>query len=320
MTQKFEYTILDFIESASKVAKVQPLNLGGVGGAGGGAGVPPGGYIGQLPQYKVAYDTLEAATLSTLPSGLVGISGWSLVDNLNHIRYRLQVVESGISVVGSGGLDTTAGDARYLKLDTSNDPLTDQLDIVVDTPGNGGIYLQTEGDSYTLDIEQYNSTQNSASSPTVFVYRENTNSKSNSAYLLDLWEAVSTGGTITGGVVRVRSKGNDRLIYNPNIVSSGATSFFVDTNTTMTSLGKILSLRNTGNEKFSVTGDGTVNIPAGSTYNINDIPHTHGVTPAYTVTNVTTTRTFDANSTSIDELADVLGTLIQDLKDLGIVG
>lgn len=37
------------------------------------------------------------------------------------------------------------------------------------------------------------------------------------------------------------------------------------------------------------------------------------LSPAYTVTNVTTDRTFDADSTSINELADVLGTVIQDI-------
>lgn len=39
----------------------------------------------------------------------------------------------------------------------------------------------------------------------------------------------------------------------------------------------------------------------------------------YTVTNVTTDRTYDANSTTIDELADVLGTLIADLTSLGLL-
>jgi hypothetical protein len=41
---------------------------------------------------------------------------------------------------------------------------------------------------------------------------------------------------------------------------------------------------------------------------------------AYTTSNVTTDRTFDANSTTLDEVADVLGTLIADLKSLGLVG
>lgn len=41
---------------------------------------------------------------------------------------------------------------------------------------------------------------------------------------------------------------------------------------------------------------------------------------AYTPTNVTTDRTYDANATSIDELADVLGTLIADLQAANILG
>jgi hypothetical protein len=39
----------------------------------------------------------------------------------------------------------------------------------------------------------------------------------------------------------------------------------------------------------------------------------------YTMTNVTTDRTLDANSTSTAEIADVLGTLITDLKERGII-
>jgi len=41
---------------------------------------------------------------------------------------------------------------------------------------------------------------------------------------------------------------------------------------------------------------------------------------AYTPTNVTTDRSYDANATSIDEVADVLGTLIADLQSLGLIG
>lgn len=39
----------------------------------------------------------------------------------------------------------------------------------------------------------------------------------------------------------------------------------------------------------------------------------------YTVSNVTTDRTYDANATTVDELADVLGTLIADLTSLGLL-
>jgi len=50
----------------------------------------------------------------------------------------------------------------------------------------------------------------------------------------------------------------------------------------------------------------------------------YGVTPvvrssAYTVTNATTDRSYDANATTVDELADVLATLIADLKLTGII-
>lgn len=49
-----------------------------------------------------------------------------------------------------------------------------------------------------------------------------------------------------------------------------------------------------------------------------------GVAPAaraaaYTLTNVTTDRTYDANATTLDEVADVLGTLIADLKTYGLL-
>lgn len=42
-------------------------------------------------------------------------------------------------------------------------------------------------------------------------------------------------------------------------------------------------------------------------------------TSVYTVTNTTTDRTFNANSYTTDELADVLGTLIADLKISGVI-
>jgi hypothetical protein len=42
--------------------------------------------------------------------------------------------------------------------------------------------------------------------------------------------------------------------------------------------------------------------------------NTSGVSlPSYTVTNLTTDRTYNANSTSTAELADILGTLIEDV-------
>jgi hypothetical protein len=51
----------------------------------------------------------------------------------------------------------------------------------------------------------------------------------------------------------------------------------------------------------------------------------YGVAPvvrsaSYAPTNVTTDRSYDADATTVDELADVLGTLIADLQLTGIIG
>jgi len=43
-------------------------------------------------------------------------------------------------------------------------------------------------------------------------------------------------------------------------------------------------------------------------------------TPAYSITNDSTVRTMDANSTNINELADVVATIIADLQALGPLG
>lgn len=74
-----------------------PVNLGGVPGPSGGTGGPIGGLYGMLVQTKVAYDSTETAYSgieTNIPSG-------SLVDNLAHIRNRLDSLEtlSGITVL-----------------------------------------------------------------------------------------------------------------------------------------------------------------------------------------------------------------------------
>lgn len=90
MNSRFDYTILNAIENAVRTVKAAPLLLGSTST---GSGGPVGGFVGYLPQNKVSYDQDELA-YSGLP-----YSGISLTDNLAHIRYRLDAVESG----GGGG-------------------------------------------------------------------------------------------------------------------------------------------------------------------------------------------------------------------------
>lgn len=91
----YERTWLSYLENLKMQLQARPLVLGGVSGSGGGGGGPVGGFVGQLPQTSVAYDTDEFAFITTPVSG-------SLLDNLNHIRYRLNTLEESTSGIGTG--------------------------------------------------------------------------------------------------------------------------------------------------------------------------------------------------------------------------
>ncbi len=311
INNKLEYTVLDLIEASARYAKTRPLNLGGVSGQGGGIGLPPGGFIGQLPQTRVTYDTDEIAS-SGIPA-----SGMSLLDNLNHIRYRLNTIESGgsiwivddntnttyqdvdtihfsgagvlitnlgngdlkVSITSSGGgggsaltvqesdgspivnnvdkiifsglavedlgsgdvrvspiYNTASGDARYLKLDASNDPLTGKLSMYNPVKGGGGLYVETAGDSYTADFEQFVGGDDSITGPVIFGYRD-----------------VDAGGSIAANFLELQQYETD-----------------VDSIT-----GNFAYFAHEGNERFRVTTGGGVYIPSGQYYNIDGVPHAH---------------------------------------------
>jgi len=88
---RYEMNNFNYFDTLVRFLRAQPINLAGIaapsGGQGGGAG-----YIGYLPQTRVAYDQTEAATQDTVVSG-------SLLDNLNHIRYTITTL-SGIAAGG----------------------------------------------------------------------------------------------------------------------------------------------------------------------------------------------------------------------------
>ena len=88
---RYEMNSFNYFDTIVRFLRAQPINLAGItapsGGQGGGAG-----YIGYLPQTRVAYDETEAATQDTAISG-------SLLDNLNHIRYTITTL-SGIAAGG----------------------------------------------------------------------------------------------------------------------------------------------------------------------------------------------------------------------------
>lgn len=265
------------------------------------------------------------------------VTGTSVVswDNIYDVRQFIHIMPTGSG--GGGGTITGSPDATYLRLDTTNDPLTDQLDIdATGHPGDGAIYGITEGDAFTADFEQFNSSQDFASSPALYVYREITNSKSSNAAHMYLDEVYTTG-IFSGASIRIRINGADYSAYNPHIYATGTVLFFNTINTISTLNGKLLSLMNADVEKFAIRGNGDlylndgayiysttgtgIGIARNSTQKLGFFGATPIVQPGtYTPTNVTTDRSYDANSTTVDELADVLGTLITDLKNLGLIG
>lgn len=91
---KYDSTLFQYFQNLKRQLQVSPLNLGGTATSSGG---PPGGFIGYLPQNRVGYDAAEAAISGFSDPNPYNSSGIlvnaSLIDNLNHIRYRLGTVE-----------------------------------------------------------------------------------------------------------------------------------------------------------------------------------------------------------------------------------
>lgn len=115
--------IADALEYNFNKLRIEKLWLGGGPGAHGGSGVRPGGFYGQLIQPYVAYDTTEDATLT---------GSGSLLDNLNHIRYRLRGLEDTNSIlsphiarwhVASGVSSVEFPDMAYEVLTVTHDGL-----------------------------------------------------------------------------------------------------------------------------------------------------------------------------------------------------
>lgn len=52
---------------------------------------------------------------------------------------------------------------------------------------------------------------------------------------------------------------------------------------------------------------------------LGDVIKLYKISTGWSITNLTTDRVYDANATTLDEIADVLGTLIEDLKNSGLI-
>lgn len=99
----FEELLEQKLQRLKRQIEMGPIILGGVAASGGGVDGRPGGYLGRLSQLRVTYDKSEVAASSTTGSP-------TLVDNLNHIRYRTQVLENGtVAIIKNDGSVVASG-------------------------------------------------------------------------------------------------------------------------------------------------------------------------------------------------------------------
>lgn len=84
--------------------------------------------------------------------------------------------------------------------------------------------------------------------------------------------------------------------------------------------GKLQVEDSAGNKYFEST-NGKMQIPSGAAYRIGNTDVLKGAPRGtWSTSNTTADRTFDADSTTQAEIADVLGTLIEDLQFIGLLG
>jgi len=168
----------------------------------------------------------------------------------------------------------------YLKLDGSNDPVTGQVEIINATNGAGALYLQTIGDAYSLDVEQYTVGDN-VTSPTQFLYRESRGAGNITAPLIDGRSADSGAGSVSGDWINFQHEGA---------------------------------------EKFKVDFAGSVNIPTGQTYDVNGVAHTHAGGSGHTIQDEGTSLTARTNLNFVGAGVVVVDDAGNDQTDVAIPG
>ena len=168
----------------------------------------------------------------------------------------------------SGGSITGSADATYLRLDTTNDPLTGQLQIVPSAAGVGGLYIETKGNDYAADIEQYVYNSGTVTSPTLFLYRAPGDAThgtfSSASHMIEAWQD-RNGGTIAGKFILFHSDGTDRFYVNPSAQGTG-TNVFIDGDFNLSNDANLLLLENNGSPRTKIAAQGNIE------FGLNSLP------------------------------------------------
>lgn len=130
-------------------------------------------------------------------------------------------------------------------------------------------------------------------------------------------KTITSNGVYLNAAVRAHVVGNKINAANVGISIAAGVDCHVADNSTVASVTASISENGASSATTVVHNrfDGTTTVNGTGSVLIKPTKSS-----AYTPTNVTTDRAYDANSTDVAELADVLGTLIADLKSNGIIG
>jgi hypothetical protein len=116
------------------------------------------------------------------------------------VRVTINATGSG----GGGGLDEATADTLYLRLDTTNKPLTDSLDIIPVAADTYGLYVEVQGDATVADIEQYGGSVQ-VNADLIFAYQE-AGSANVSGIMLDGVRWRTGAGTFTNKWVHLETQ------------------------------------------------------------------------------------------------------------------
>ena len=220
----------------------------------------------------------------------------------------------------------------YLKLDATNSPITGLLIINVprasstnrildlQVAGSTKWYLQENGASaWTNNVTMSNGTAiNTSSNGTLYFCNTATTGTGDKTKMsVGGGTSTSSSGTIVSFTIiptynqTGTCANTDLLIKRTETAVGSGTQLLIDAQVGSTS-------------KFNVNNTGTITIIGDLNHDGSNIGF-FGTAPtakssAYTITNPTTNRTYDANSTTINELADIMATLINDLQAYGLIG
>lgn len=187
------------------------------------------------------------------------VSGTSQIswDNIYDVRQFLHVITTGSS--GGGGGTGTNYDDTYLRLDTSNDPLTGRLTI---QPGADTTVLQALalGDATALELFQTPTPSGTLTAPGMDFGRvEDSGNEILDVAFINLSQTWTLGNIVNGKLISFESNSIERMFVDPSAQGTGTNAMF-DGDFTLSTGGNLLLLKNAGTPKFRVDAAGYIEL------------------------------------------------------------